>query len=45
MALGYQLVLGYTVGDTDPSNSLQDIKKRIAQFLASQAVDLSLIHI
>lgn len=39
MALGYQLVLGYTVGDTDPSNSLQDIKKRIAQFLASQPVD------
>ena len=38
-AHGYQIVLGYTVGDADPGNSVQDIKNRIAKFLAAQPAD------
>ena len=39
MAQGYQIVFGYTVGDADPTNSIQDIEERIEKFLASQAAD------
>lgn len=38
-AQGYQIVLGYTVGDANPRNSVQDIKDRIASYLASQPVE------
>lgn len=37
-AQGYQVVLGYTVGDADPGNSVQDIKNRIAKYLSQQPV-------
>ena len=38
-AQGYQVVLGYTVGDADPGNTLQDIKNRISKYLSQQPAD------